>query len=230
LGVQNERGRAALPVFMEQRKFLQTHATPDRFKPGSWSRRLYDLVDKGELAAELAPVCMRDYLNPSLDTTISATGQLIWQLGANPEQWSLLRANPSLARNAANEAVRLASPVRSFSRHTSRQIEVEGYAIPEGARVMMLFASANRDERVFERPDAFDITRNPRHHLGFGKGIHMCMGMHLAELEMVALLRAMIPRVQEIRVGTPVVALNNTIYGFKELPVRFIAANEAATA
>ena len=67
---------------------------------------------------------MRDYLNPSLDTTISATGQLIYQLGVIPDQWRMLQAKPELARNAANEAVRMASPVRSFARHTSRDAKV----------------------------------------------------------------------------------------------------------
>jgi cytochrome P450/ferredoxin-NADP reductase len=223
LGVQNERGKAALDLFLEQRKFVQTHTDPAAMSPGSWTRRLWELVEDGALAPDLAPVCMRDYLNPSLDTTISATGQLIWRLGANPEQWRLLRAQPELARNAANEAVRMASPVRSFARHTSRPTLVEGYAIPEGARVMLLFASANRDERVFERPDSFDITRNPRRHLGFGSGIHMCVGMHLAQMEMIALLQAMIPRVREIHVDEPIVALNNTIHGFSSLPTRFVA-------
>jgi ferredoxin-NADP reductase len=199
-------------------------------KPGSWTRRLFDLVESGSLAPDLAPVAMRDYLNPSLDTTISATGQLIYQLGINPDQWERLRKEPELARNAANEAVRMASPVRSFSRHTSREVEIDGYLIPEGARVMMLFASANRDETVFANPDKFDISRNPRHHVGFGSGIHMCVGQHLAQMEMIALLNSMIPRVRDIQVGDPVVALNNTIYGFGRLPTAFIADAKVAKA
>jgi cytochrome P450/ferredoxin-NADP reductase len=228
LGVQNARGKAALEVFLEQRRFAQTQAKPEVLKPGSWTRRLFDLVDEGASAPELAPVCMRDYLNPSLDTTISAAGMLIYQLGRNPEQLKLLRDRPELARNAANEAVRMASPVRSFCRHTSRSVNIGAFTIPEGARVMMLFASANRDERVFERPDDFEVTRNPRHHVGFGSGIHMCVGMHLAQMEMIALLNAIIPRVEEIRIGAPKVALNNTIYGFSTLPCRLLAAKTRA--
>lgn len=227
LGVQNERGRAAVDVFLEQRKFSQTQAGPETLKPGSWTHRLFKLVEEGSLAADLAPVAMRDYLNPSLDTTISATGQLIYQLGRNPDQWELLRERPDLARQAAIEAVRMATPVRTFSRHSSREVDVAGFRIPEGARVMMLFASANRDERVFTDPDRFDITRNPRHHLGFGSGIHMCVGQHLAQTEMIALLEAMIPRVAQIHVGEPVVALNNTIYSFATLPARFVPAADA---
>ncbi len=229
LGVQNERGKAALDVFLEQRRFAQTQ-TADQLKPGSWTRRLFDLADKGLLPRELAAVAMRDYLNPSLDTTISATGQLLWQLGRNPDQWARLREEPALARNAVNEAVRMASPVRSFARHTSCDVEVGDHVIPEGARVMMLYASANRDERVFENPDTFDITRSPREHLGFGSGVHMCVGMHLAQLEMIALIEAMIPRVARIEVEEPVIGLNNTIHGFSSLPARFIAANDSKVA
>jgi cytochrome P450 len=224
LGVQNARGKAALDIFMEQRKFVTAQATPDALQPGSWSRRLYDLADRGELAPELAPVCMRDYLNPSLDTTISATGELLYRLGQNPAQWAMLRERPQLARGAVNEAIRLASPVRSFSRHTSKTVTIDGVAIPEGARVMIVFASANRDERIFERPDEFDITRDPRRHLAFGRGLHMCAGQHLAQLEMMALVKAMIPRVDKIEVGEPEVALNNTIYRYASLPARFAAA------
>ena len=227
LGVQNERGAAAVDVFMEQRRFAQTQAKPEVLKPASWTRRLFDLVDQGLLAPDLAPVAMRDYLNPSLDTTISAIGQLIYQLGINPDQWQLLRKNPDLARGAANEAVRMASPVRSFARHTSRDVEIAGSIVPQGARVMMVFACANRDERVFPNPDKFDITRNPRHHLGFGSGIHMCVGQHLAQLEMVSILNAMLPRVEDIAVGKPKIALNNTIYGHESLPATFRGKSKA---
>jgi cytochrome P450 len=221
LGVQNERGRAAVEVFLEQRRFAQTQARPEVLKPGSWTRRLFDLVEQGLLAPDLAPVAMRDYLNPSLDTTISATGQLIYRLGRHPDQWALLRSQPELVRNAVNEAVRMASPVRSFARHTARDVEIDGVLLPAGARVMILFASANRDELVFDRPDEFDITRNPRRHLGFGRGVHMCIGQHLAQLEMIALLEAMVARVTSIEVDEPEIALNNTIYGFASLPTTF---------
>ena len=120
----------------------------------------------------------------------------------------------------------MASPVRSFCRHTSRPVDIGDVTVPENARVMMLFASANRDHREFPNPDKFDITRNPRHHLGFGSGIHMCVGMHLAQMEMVALLTAMMPQVKEIRVGEPVIALNTTIHSFASLPTEFIRVSK----
>ena len=223
LGRQNDRGKAAVPAIGEMRAFIDEAVATGKLAQESWTGRILALVDEGLLSADLAPFATRDYINPSLDTTISATGELIWQIANNPDQWECLKQDPELCGNAVNEAVRLCSPIRSFSRHTTREIEVDGYIIPPGARVMMLFASANRDETVFADPDAFRLDRNPRVHLGFGSGIHMCIGMHLAELEMTALLRSMIPRVGRIHVGKPVIAMNNSIRAFSSLPARFEA-------
>lgn len=218
LGCQNSRGRAALPIIQAMRTFIETTATRDNLKPGSWTRRIHELVDAGLLDPELAPFAIRDYINPSLDTTISATAQMIWQLARNPQVWEALKRNPDLTGNAVNEAVRLGTPIRAFSRHTRKRITIAGTTLPRGARVLMVFASANRDERAFPNPDRFDLSRNPKDHLGFGSGIHMCVGMHLAQLEMEALLHAMIPRVARIEVGEPEVAMNNTIAAFSRLP------------
>ncbi len=228
LGKQNERGQQALVAIAEMRGFIKGQVTRETLKEGSWTYRILDLVDQGTLTPDLAPFAIRDYINPSLDTTISATGQLIWQLSQNPDQWDKLRDTPDLCRNAVNEAVRLGSPIRSFSRHTTQEVEVAGVTLPQGARVMMLFASANRDAQVFDNPDQFDVTRDPRDHLGFGSGIHMCIGMHLAQLEMISLLKAMISRVGRIKVGTPEIALNNTIAAFATLPTTFQADTRAA--
>jgi cytochrome P450/ferredoxin-NADP reductase len=229
LGVQNPRGQQALRIFLEQREFIGKHAKRSDLKQGSWTRRIHELVDDGALSADLAPFCIRDYINPSLDTTISATGQLIWQLSKNPDEWNNLRRRPDLLTNAVNEAVRLGAPIRSFSRHATRDIQIGDHTVERGARVMVLYASANRDEREFDEPDAFRVTRNPKRHLGFGSGIHMCVGMHLAQLEMVALLKAMLPRVERIHTGEPTVALNNTIYAFESLPARFERGSMAVT-
>ena len=94
LGVQNERGKQALTTIAEMRKFIQQDATRENLKPGSWTRRVHELVDQGVLPCEHAPFAIRDYINPSLDTTISATGELIWQLARNPDQWEKLKQQP----------------------------------------------------------------------------------------------------------------------------------------
>ncbi len=219
-GIQNARGKAACAAIEEMRTFIVRDATPDKLKPGSWTHRIGEMTDAGELDTELAPFAIRDYINPSLDTTISAIGHLIFHLGQLPETWTKLKDDPSMANNAAHEAVRIGTPIRSFSRHTAREVDIDGCRIPQGARVMMLYASANHDEAMFPDAAHFDIERrNARRHLGFGAGIHMCAGMHLAILEIECLITALIERVSEIRVGKPSVALNNTICAFSDLPV-----------
>jgi len=222
LGMQNERGKNALGAIAEMRNFIETDATPDKLKEGSWTRRIHELVDEGALPCEHAAYAIRDYINPSLDTTISATGELIYQLATNPDQWKVLKKNPTLIHKAINEAVRLSTPIRSFTRHASRDVEIEGVNIPMGSRVMMLFGSANRDEKAFPNPDMFDLRRNNSHHVGFGSGSHMCVGIYLAILEMEAILKAMIPRVSEIRVGQTSVAMNNTIRAYASIETIFV--------
>lgn len=227
LGIQNARGKAGVECIKEMRTWVTTQATPERLKSGSWTKRILELAENGSLATELSPMLIRDYINPSLDTTISATGQLIYELGKNPDQWDILKNDPTLIPNAVDEAVRLSTPIRSFCRQLTTDYELAGYDLPTASRIMVIFASANRDEREFSNPDQFDVTRERNTHLGFGHGIHMCVGMHLARLEMESLLQAMIGKVQRIIVGTPTVALNNTIRSFASFAVELVPTANA---
>src|ERR1044072_6321731 len=97
---------------------------------------------------------------PSLDTTIYAKGNLLYNLAANPAQWELLRNNPGLVSSAVLEGVRYSATVRWFSRVAAEDYEIGDSVIPEGGRVMLLYGSANRDERHYPDPDRSDITRN----------------------------------------------------------------------
>ena len=103
----------------------------------------------------------------------------------------------------------------------SEDVEVEGTVIPKNSRVMMLFASANRDEKVFSNSNEFDLERPVSEHLGFGHGIHTCVGMHLAQMEMQALLAALISRVQKIEILEFAPLAINTISGFSVMNGRF---------
>lgn len=224
LGGDNARAEAALPKVMAMRAFVDDPATQAALTPGGWAARLWDAARAGRIPQAKCPVLMRDYLGPSLDTTIFATGHLVRRLAETPGAWDRLRETPSLAGNAINEAIRLDSPLRVFTRLAARPARIGGVAVPEGARVSLLYASANRDERFWDDPEAFDLSRPASAHLGFGHGIHACAGMQLARLEMRALLDAMIPRVARIETGAPVQHMNNTLYGFAELPARFVPA------
>tara|TARA_R110000772_G_scaffold268582_1_gene396590 strand:+ start:1484 stop:3691 length:2208 start_codon:yes stop_codon:yes gene_type:complete len=223
-GIQNERGQKGAQTLGEMREWIVTKATPDNLKPGSLTANIRDKVAKGEIPEELFLGIMNDYITPALDTTISATGEILLQLGRNPDQWELLRNDPSLIESAINEGVRFGSPIRSFTRRVMEDVELGGVNVPAQSRLMVIYASANRDERKFPNADKFDVTRNASDHVGFGHGIHMCVGMHLAKLEMASLLKAMIEQVETIQVGEPIIAMNNTIHSYSQLPTQFTKA------
>jgi cytochrome P450/ferredoxin-NADP reductase len=225
----NDRSHAAFSDLRDLKAFLDEYGTPEKLKPGGWAQRIFKVgADRG-IPYETCAQLMRDYINPSLDTTISATGQAIRLFADNPAQWDLIRARPELIPNAIEEVVRLSSPIRAFTRYAVDDSEIAGVKIPQGKRVLVMFASANRDERKFTDPDRFDITRDVHDHLGFGTGIHMCMGMHLARLEMVSLIQSLSRRVKRITLdGEPVVAMNNVIRAYASLPVMVEADKEAS--
>jgi cytochrome P450 len=219
LGVLNERGSRALGVVQAMREYVVTEAVPGKLRPDSWGQRIYDAADRGEVEPERCPVLMRDYLGPSLDTTIFAIANLMLLFGRNPDQWDVLRSDPALVPNAVNEALRVESPIRGFTRSVTRDVTMDGITLPAGSRALLLYASANRDERKWTEPDRFDITRRNADQLGFGHGIHLCAGMHLARLEMHAILSALVARVRRFEVGEPVRSLNNVLRGLARLDV-----------
>ena len=220
----NERARAAFDDLRDLKAFLDEYGTPEKLNPGGWAQRIFKVGTEQGLSFQTCAQLMRDYINPSLDTTISATGQAIRLFADNPTQWDKIRERPELIPNAVEEVVRLATPIRAFSRYTAEDTEVAGVTIPQGKRVLVMYASANRDERKFAEPERFDVTRDVHDHLGFGTGVHMCMGMHLARLEMVSLLQSLARRVKRITLdGEPVVAMNNVIRGYASLPVTVVA-------
>lgn len=197
---------------------------PQHLRPGSWAEMLFKAAEAGQLNLEEARAAMSALVLPSLDTTIYAKGNLLYNLGRNPDQWALLRSNPGLVPSAVLEGVRYSATVRWFARVAAQDYRIDDAVIPEGGRVMLLYGAANRDERHYPDPDRFDVTRNPTDQLGWGTGPHMCGGMHLAKLEMEVLLEAMIERVARIEVGDPVIGTNRGLYGFDSLPIRLHSA------
>ena len=224
---ENARTVQAFEDLKTLRDFLLEYGRPEKLVQGGWAKRIFEVGPERGFSDELCAQLMRDYINPSLDTTISVSGQVIKFLADQPEQWDMIRADVSLIPNAVEEAVRLATPIRAFTRYAIRDTEVSGHVIPEGKRVIVCYASANRDERKFPNPDAFDVTRDVHDHVGFGQGVHMCMGMHLARREIILLLEALRRRVERFELtAQPVVAMNNSIRAFAKLPVRVHLAQQ----
>jgi cytochrome P450 len=133
----------------------------------------------------------------------------------------MLRDDPALARSAFEEAVRCESPVQTFFRTTTEEVVVDGVAIPAGEKVLMFLGAANRDPRRWSDPDRFDIRRNTTGHVGFGGGIHGCVGQLIARLEGEIVLSKLARRVRSIELtDEPEVHLNNTLRGWSTVPVR----------
>ena len=143
---------------------------------------------------------------PGIDTTVNGIGAAIYCLARFPDQLARLRDDPSLARNAFEEAVRFESPVQTFFRTTTREVEIGGHRIGEGEKVLMFLGAANRDPRRWENPDSYDITRRTSGHVGYGSGIHMCVGQLVARLEGEVMLAALARKVATIEITGPVEA------------------------
>ncbi len=222
LGTMNARGQAATPLLFEMMRYA-VGVERATLRPEGWAAQLFAAADEGKIEPTDVASMLVDYIAPSLDTTILGLGHLLFQLGRHPEQWARIRADPELVPRAIDEALRLDAPVRAFSRFAVADYDVAGTTIPRGARVLILFASGNRDERRFADPDRFDVARDARDHLGFGHGVHRCAGSHVAQLEMQSLLRAMVARVATIEVGPPEVGLNNVLYGYRGFRAAFRA-------
>lgn len=198
--------------------------TRDKVAPGGVGQRTYEAVDRGEVTEEQATKILGGYITAGLDTTASAIGSMLMLFAQNPDQWALVRDQPKLGPSTAAETVRMETPAQWFTRVTSRDVEFEDVAIPKGTRMLHNYGAANRDERRYPDPDRFDVTRNPRDHLAFGRGTHTCQGKWVSNLEVHALLRSLCRRVQSIElVGEPVRHVNNLIRSLDSLPVRLHA-------
>lgn len=166
--------------------------------------------------------------NAGSETTrnLITTGTLT--LLRNPDELARLRGDLSLLPLAIEELLRHATPVMSFTRTATRDTEIAGTPIREGDHVLMVYPSANRDERTFDHPDDLDITRDPNDHVAFGAGgPHFCLGAHLARLESRLVFEEILTRFVELELTADPASLprvhSNLIDGFAEMPIRWTA-------
>jgi len=228
MGPMNERCADAVKKLPELFGYARQLAVSGNLQPGSFGAGVLEAQRDGRITEAQCPQLFTAYLVPSVDTTISAVGSAIWLFGRYPDQWDQVRANPSLIPNAFEEVLRLESPLQSFSRLATSDYDVEGISIPAGSRVVVLFASANRDERKWEQADSFDVTRTTSGHLGFGYGVHLCAGASLARLEGQAILGALARRVERFELGKSTRKLNNVIRSLRTLVVTVHATTKAS--
>jgi cytochrome P450 len=182
--------------------------------------RVYEAADEGRIDPSAITNLLRAFALPSIYVTASALGSMLWLFATHPESWRALRAKPSLVNGAVEESLRLETPIQMFCRVTTREVEIGGTPIPKGDRVLLLIGAANRDPRKWPSPDTFDIHRNPIDHLGFGYGLHACLGHTLAKLHLRAILTTLSRRTAHLYLdGSPCRRINNTARGFASVPV-----------
>jgi cytochrome P450 len=156
------------------------------------------------------------------DTTSSSTAGAVWGMCQFPEAFAEVKADPSLIPGLIDEAIRWITPVKHFMRSATEDAEIRGRAIAEGDWLMLCYPSGNRDEEVFDEPDAFRPGRSPNRHLAFGYGAHLCLGQHLAKMEMRILFEELMPRLSSLEfAGTPTRAGAAFVGGPKRLPIRY---------
>jgi cytochrome P450 len=156
------------------------------------------------------------------DTTSSSTAGALQALCEFPEEFAKVKANPALIPGLVDEAVRWTTPVQHFLRTATADTEIRGRHVPKGSWVMLCYASGNRDEAVFEAPDRFLCDRRDNKQVSFGYGVHLCLGMHLAKMEMRVLFEELLPRLKTLELAGPPRRSEATfIGGPKALPIRF---------
>ena len=191
-------------------------------KPGKLGDQVYQAVAGGQITAEEAPILVRSFLSAGVDTTIYAVGNALWSFAMHPAEWAKVKANPALVKQAFEEVLRYESPFQTFFRTTTRDVEVGGVTIPANEKVMVNMGSANRDPRKWERPDAFDIGRDVRGHVGLGYGIHACIGQMISRLENEVLFTELARRKIDFELAGPAQHIvHNTLRGLQRLPMRF---------
>jgi cytochrome P450/ferredoxin-NADP reductase len=176
--------------------------------------------DEVTTTSEVSGLMMILFLG-GVESTAGLTGTLFKLLAENPDQRALLQADPSLIPAAVEEAMRLITPLQLTARTTSREVTLHGVTIPAGGRVVLVMGAANRDERQFPDPDRFDITRPRGRHLGFGEGVHGCLGAPLARLEARIALEEALPVLGDYELAGPpgFYPSSPNMYVWKNLPV-----------
>lgn len=156
------------------------------------------------------------------DTTSSSTAGAIWGLAQNPGEFARVKADPSLIPGLVDESIRWITPVKTFMRTATDDTEFAGRKLAKDDWMMLCYASGNRDEDVFDDPAAFKVDRKPNKHLAFGYGAHLCLGQHLAKMEMRILWEELLPRLDSLELaGEPKQSHATFVNGPKTLPIRF---------
>jgi len=156
------------------------------------------------------------------DTTSNTTSSGLWALAENPDQFARLKSDPGLISSYLEESIRWATPVKHFMRTATADAELRGQKIARGDWLMLSYPSGNRDEDVYSDPFTFKVDRSPNKHVAFGYGAHVCLGQHLARMEMRILWEELLPRLESVELaGAPKLMEASFVCGPKSVPIRY---------
>jgi cytochrome P450 len=224
-GPPNKLRQDAIERSAPHQAYVAEQCQRENLAPGGFGACIHAHVDTGNITAAEAPLLVRSLLSAGLDTTVYGIGAAVYCLARYPDQLARLRQDPTLARNAFEEAVRFESPVQTFFRTTTRDVDLSGATIGEGEKVLMFLGAANRDPRRWENADQYDISRKTSGHVGYGSGIHMCVGQLVARLEGETMMSALARKISKIEITGPIKRrYNNTLRGLENLPVTITPA------
>ena len=222
LGPNNHRVQRSIERVAPIMSWYQDSFARDSMRPGGFAAQIFEAEDAGEFASGTAPAHVRSFLRAGVDTTIAGLGSTLDLLARHPDQWARVKADPSLARRAFEEALRLESPSQVLFRTTVGKQSIEGFRLEPDTKVGVFFGAANRDVRRWPDADRFDVGRDSAgQHLAFGAGAHVCIGQMIARLEAECILTAIISRTRSLEpTGPSRYRLVNTLRTLDVLPLR----------
>lgn len=193
----------------------------DAIDPEGIGAEFFRAADRGQVTMAEAKLLLQTVLSAGADTTYLTMANAIRAWALFPDEYAKLRANPKLLRGAFDESLRWDSASRMAGRKTTRDVDIEGYVIPAGTPCGLMFAAANRDPRFWNAPDEYRIERDTKHSLGWGYGVHGCVGRVLATNEAQAFLGGLVEAVESFAIAGPYEPWMTTVgHGPMHQPVR----------
>jgi cytochrome P450 len=200
--------------------WIMARCQREALTPDGIGAAIYAQADAGDIEHWEATLLVRSLLSAGVDTTIDSIGLCLKCLAEHPDQWARLRDDPTLARNAFEEATRYDSSSQSLFRTTLEEFDFAGVTLGRHEKVLVLIGSAGRDGAKWADPDRFDITRRPAGQVGYGTGIHGCVAQMMARLEGEIFFRALAERVESIELtDAPVLRLVPGLRGLASMPL-----------
>lgn len=195
----------------------------DQLAPGGIGQMIYEAADREEITGEEAMMLVRTFLSAGVDTTVDSISLCLRALAEHPEQYALLREDPSRARAAFEEATRYDSSSQSLFRTTLHETDIAGQRIGANEKVMVFIGSASRDPDQWDDPDTFDIRRPIKGQIGYGVGVHGCVGQMFARLEAECFFQAFARQIETVTVAGPSeLRMHPGLRGLTRLPLTLV--------